>query len=305
MTGASGYVGQGVVRELISAGHRVTGLARSPAGAARIEALGARAVAGTLDEPAAVADLARAAEGVAHLGYKTDDTTDLAGSGRADAAVIAAIGDALAGTGKPLVTTSGTLLVGAAGSLATERLAADFRTPLGAARGPSEEATLALADRGVRSAVVRLAPTVHSDADVRGFVSTLIGVARRAGVSGYVGDGEQRWPSVHRADAAVLYRLALEHAPAGTRLHGVAEQGVRIREIAEAIGQLVGVPTASVPAERAADHFGWLGHLVQLDNPVSSEATRELLGWHPDQPSLIDEIGGGAYDGLLSVANRR
>jgi nucleoside-diphosphate-sugar epimerase len=297
VTGAAGYIGSAVVTELLSAGHTVSGLSRSDAGSARLEALGATVARGELADVDGVAAYAAASDGVVHLAFDHGggDLTDTEAPGRLDLAVIERIGAALAGSGKPFVTTSGTLIVAGSPTAATEDQAADLTQGLGAMRGPSEEAVLALADRGVAASFVRLAPSVHSDADRHGFVPTLVEVARSTGVSAYVGDGTARWPGVHRSDAARLYRLAVEQAPSGVRLHGVAEEGVPFREIAEAIGRLVGVPTTSIAPEQAGDHFGWIGMLAAMDDPVSSARTRELLGWEPTGPTLVADIDGGAY----------
>jgi nucleoside-diphosphate-sugar epimerase len=296
VTGASGYVGQAVVRELLEAGHTVTGLARNDAGAARVEALGATPVVGTLDDLDVLADLARAADGVAHLAYKHDD---MANAGPADLAAIGAIGDALAGSDRPFVTTSATAMLAGLAPLGTEEMGADLTRGHGAIRGAAEVATLDLAGRGVRSSVVRLSPTTHSSADATGFMVVLMKGAQEAGYASYVGDGGNVWPAVHRDDAARLYRLALEGAPAGTRLHAVAEEGVPFLSIAEAIGRMLSVPVREVSPEEALERFGFVGRFVPTDNPTSSAATRALLGWEPTGPTLLEDIDGGAYRALV------
>ena len=207
-------------------------------------------------------------------------------------AVVEAIGDGLAGSDRPFVVTSGTL-VGPADRLVTERDMPDPAAPAGA-RGGGERAALALAGRGVRVSVVRLAPSVHERVR-RGFVGALIDIARRSGVSGYLGDGSQRWPALHRQDAARLFRLAVERAPAGSVLHGVGEEGVALRAIAELIGDRLDVPARAVPAADAEGHFGWLATLVGTDAPASSATTRRLLDWGPKDPGLLDDMGHGEF----------
>jgi len=296
VTGASGHVGSALVPELLDAGHQVVGLARSDDSAARLEALGAEVRRGDLADLDVLRDAAADADGVVHLAFRHDLMVqgDGAGAATADLAAVQAIGDALAGTGKPFVGTSGTLLLVAA---AQGRAGTEQDTLPGGYRIDAENLVIGLADRGVRSSVVRLPPTVHSDLDHHGFVPGLVALARRTGTSAYVGDGANRWPAVHTRDAAHLYRLAVEHAPAGTRLHAVADEGVPFREIAEAIGRGVGVRTSSVAPDAAADHFGYLAFAVQPDNPTSAAATRALLGWEPVQPGLIADLEAGHYFG--------
>ncbi|HVT71073.1 MAG TPA: NAD-dependent epimerase/dehydratase family protein, partial [Trebonia sp.] len=259
VTGASGHIGSAVVPELLEAGHQVVGLARSDSSAAALEAAGAEVRRGDLDDLDALGAAAADADGVIHLAYKHDlmRTGDMSGAVDADLAATRALAAALDGTGKPLVTTSGTLMLTLAGVTGRPGTEADF-----AESGPrvdAENFVIGLAGRHVRSSVVRLPPITHSDLDHHGFAHVLIGIARQAGVSGYVGDGANRWPSVHTLDAARVYRLALESAPAGTRLHAVAESGIPFRDIAAAIGRGAGVPTASIPAADAAEHFSFLG----------------------------------------------
>jgi nucleoside-diphosphate-sugar epimerase len=301
VTGASGWIGSAVVPELISAGHQVTGLARSDASAAALTAAGAEVHRGTLDDLDGLRAAAAASDGVIHLAFKHDlaFTGDFQGAADADTRAIETFGEALAGSGRPFVIASGTLGL-APGRLATERdgLAPD---PAHAAFGigpqirlANAHKTLALASRGVRSSVLRLPPTVHGDGD-NGFMATIVGIARDKGVSGYIGDGSNRWPAVHRLDAAHLFRLALENAPAGSVLHAIADEGVPIRDIAEVIGRHLDVPTVSVSSEDAGEHFTWLAHFLAIDSPASSTLTQELLGWHPTQPGLIDDLDKGHY----------
>ena len=299
VTGASGWIGSAVVPELIGAGHQVTGLARSDAAAAALTAAGVQVQRGSLDDLDALRSAAAAADGVIHLAFKHDMAFSggFEGAADADRRAIAAFGDVLAGSGRPLVIASGTLGV-APGRVATER---DGHGPAPAehGRGPqlrreTAEFTLSLADRGVRSAVLRLPPTVHGDGD-HGFMATIVAIARDKGVSGYLGDGSNRWPAVHRLDAAHLFRLAVEHAPAGSTLHAVADQGVPIRAIAEVIGRHLDVPVAAVADQDAAAHFTWLAGFIGLDSPASAVLTRELLGWQPTQPGLIEDLEKGHY----------
>jgi nucleoside-diphosphate-sugar epimerase len=293
VTGASGWIGSAVVPELIDAGHRVVGLARSHDAVARLAARGAEALRGTLDDLDLLRAAAAEADGVVHLAYKHDIAFSGGGAAavEADRHAIDAIGEALAGSGRPFVIASGLLGV-APGRVATER---DGREPADSSgRQANAAATLALAERDVRSSVLRLPPTVHGEGDY-GFVPALIGVARDRGAAGYVGDGANRWPAVHVSDAARLFRLALEQAPAGSVLHAVGDEGVPIREVAEVIGRHLGVATTSVAPADAAAHFGWLGPVVALDSPASAAHTRELLGWQPTGPGLIDDLDKGHY----------
>jgi nucleoside-diphosphate-sugar epimerase len=295
VTGASGFIGSALVTDLLAAGHTVTGLARSDSSAAALEQAGVRVHRGSIDDPAGIAAAAAEADGVAHLAFKHDDLSDMANSAKADLAVVEALGAALAGTDRPLVVTSGTALVAGLGRTATEGDDAVLAGP-GSGRGLCEQATIGFAADGVRTSVIRLAPSVHGDGDHRGFVPTLVRAASESGQSAYVGDGGNVWPAVHRHDAARLFRLALESAPAGTRLHGAAEQGVAFRDIATAIGERLGVPVVSVDPQDAAEHLGWIAGFASADNPISSERTREVLGWEPTGPTLLDDLAAGVYD---------
>jgi nucleoside-diphosphate-sugar epimerase len=300
VTGASGWIGSAVVPELLGAGHQVVGLARSDASAAALAAAGAEVRRGSLDDLETLRDEATASDGVIHLAFKHDlaFTGDLQGASAADHGAVEVFGDALAGSDRPLVIASGTLLA-APGRLATER---DGHDPSAAAALPdgsrtrweTAELTLGLAERGVRSTVLRLPPTVHGDGD-HGFMATLVGIARDKGVSGYIGDGNNRWPAVHRLDATRLFRCALENAPAGSTLHAVADEGVQLREIAEVIGRHLDIPVTSIPRDGAADRFGWLAGVLSVDAPASSLLTRDLLDWQPTQPGLIEDLEQGHY----------
>ncbi|OHU31468.1 3-beta hydroxysteroid dehydrogenase [Mycobacteroides franklinii] len=286
VTGASGFVGSAVVRELIDFGHQVTGLARTDSSAVKLAAAGAQVHRCSLGDLDSLRAGAAAADGVAHLAF-VHDFENYVEAANIDRSAIAAIGEVLAGTGRPFVVTSGLAGFGLGRPLTEEDAAAPESPRV------SEEA-LVLADRGVRVSAVRLAPSVHGEGD-HGFVPRLIEIARAKGVSAYPGDGSNRWPAVHRLDAAQLFRLALENAPAGARLHGVAEGGIPVRDIAEVIGRHLGLPVESVPVEQAFDHFGWLGGFFALDLPASSTLTQERLDWHPVHPGLIADLEKGHY----------
>jgi len=289
VTGATGWIGTAVVPELIAAGHRVVGLARSDDAAAALVSLGADVWRGQLDDPASLRDGAAESDGVIHLAYH-HDFSRIEEAAQTDLAAINAIGEALEGTDRPFVVASGTLGL-APGRVSTERDAAD---PAIHPRVANAQAALSLAARGVRSMIVRLAPTVHGTGD-HGFVATLVDIARARRESGYIEDGTNRWPAVHRFDAARLIRLGLDEAPAGSVLHATAEEGVPTRAIAEAIGRGLDLPVVSVPRDRAGEHFGWLGRFFGADAPASSAITQELLAWRPSQPGLIADIDAGHY----------
>jgi nucleoside-diphosphate-sugar epimerase len=294
VTGASGWVGSAVVPELIEAGHEVTGLARSDASAGALAAAGARVRRGSLDDIDSLRAGAAEADGVIHLAFK-HDFGDFATAGAADLTAVQAMGDVLAGSGRPLVITSGTLMLAmiAPGRLGTEDIVAGPELAA-APRIGSELAALALPERGVRTSIVRLSPTVHGAGD-RGFVPRLIDIARDKGVAAYVGDGANRWPAVARLDAARLFRLALEKAPAGSVLHAAGDPGIPFLDIAGTIGRQLDVPVTSISADEADGHFGFLGSFVQLDNPVSAELTRRRMGWQPAHPGLIADLEEGHY----------
>lgn len=291
VTGASGFIGSAVVPELIGAGHQVVGLARSDASADAILAAGAQVHRGALDDLDSLRAGADASEGVIHLAFIHDFSAH-EDAARTDLRAIETLGAVLEGSGRPLVIASGAL------GLAPGRIATERDMPVsGAAASPrilSEQTALALAAKGVRSSSVRLAPTVHGEGD-HGFVATLVGIAREKGVSGYIGDGSNRWPGVHRLDAAQLFRLAIERAPAGSVLHGVADEGVPVRAIAEAIGRHLDLPMVAIAPEDAGDHFGWLGRFLAFDSPASSALTRELVRWQPTHPGLLADLDQGHY----------
>jgi nucleoside-diphosphate-sugar epimerase len=302
VTGASGHIGSAVVPELLQAGHQVVGLARSDSSAAALAAAGAGVWRADLDDLGGLREAAGAADGVIHLAFKHDlmGAGDFAAAAAADFAAIKALASALEGTGRPLVISSGTLTLAMAGITGRPGTEADFAP--GGSRADAENFVIRLAGHGVRSSAVRLPPIVHSSLDHHGFAHILIGIARQAGVSAYVGDGANRWPSVHTLDAARVYRLALESAPAGSRLHAVADEGIPFRDIAAAIGRGAGVPVASISASDAAERFAFLGGLVGVDNPVSSEVTRKVLGWEPAHPGLIEDLEHGHYFGAGAKA---
>jgi nucleoside-diphosphate-sugar epimerase len=295
VTGASGHIGSAVVPELLQAGHQVVGLARSDESAAALTAAGAEVRRGDLDDLDGLREAAAAADGVIHLAFRHDlmRTGEFPAAIAADLAATEALAAGLAGTGKPLVTSSGTLMLTFAGITGRPGTEDDFAP--GGPRVDAENFVIGLAGRGVRSSAIRLPPIVHSSLDHHGFAHVLIGIARQAGVSGYVADGANRWPSVHTLDAARVYRLALESAPAGSRLHAVADEGIPFRDIAAAIGRGTGVPVASVSAADAGERFAFLGPFVGIDNPVSSELTRKVLGWAPEYPGLIEDLDHGRY----------
>ncbi|MFI7690096.1 SDR family oxidoreductase [Nonomuraea sp. NPDC049655] len=293
VTGGSGQTGPAVVTELIAAGHTVTALARSDAAAARLASLGATPHRGSLDDLDSLRRGAEAADGVLHMAYG-GDFSDLDDMMRRDRTAIETLGRPLEHSGKPLVVTSGTLVM-PAGRESTEQDEPDA-TGIAAFRLAGERACLDFATREVRAAVVRLAPTVHGPED-HGFIPMLIATARKTGVSAYVGDGTNRWPAVHRLDAAVLFRLAVEQAPAGSVLHGVAESGVTLRSIAEMIARGLGVPAVSLTPAEAATHFvsPFMAVAYGFDGPVSSFRTQELLGWSPVHPTLLEDLEHGDY----------
>jgi len=270
VTGASGHIGALVVPELLEAGHQVVGLARSDRSAAALAAAGADVHRGTLDDLDSLRRGAAAADGVIHLAF-IHDFSNFDDALTIDLHAVETMGAALEGSGKPFVIT-------------------------GHRNGEaSENVVIALAEHGVHTSVVWLAPSVHGPADRHGFVPRLIGIARQQGVSAYVGDGSNRWPAVHELDAAHLFRLVLETAPAGSRWRGAGDEGVPFRQIAEVIGRHLNVPAVGVSQEEATAHFGFLGALVSLDNPTSSAETQEHFGWRPVHPGLIADLDEGHY----------
>ena len=293
VTGASGWIGSATVDELLGAGHQVVGLARSDGSAASLEAKGVTVLRGDLDDLDALRRGAADADAVAHLANK-HDWNNPAESNRAERAAVETLAEALAGSDRPFVLAAGVagLAQGRPGTEADPSPAVGPDSP----RGGSENLALDYVDRGVRTISARFAPTVHGMRD-HGFIAYITAAARRHGVSAYVGDGSAAWSAVHRSDAARLVRLGLEQAPAGSRLHAVAEEAIPTREIAEAIAEALGVPVTSVAPEDAVEHFGFIGRFFALDMSASSNRTRELLDWNPTGPTLIEDIKAGAYTG--------
>jgi nucleoside-diphosphate-sugar epimerase len=292
VTGASGWIGSAVIPELLAQGHEVTGLARSDAAAEVVAASGAEVMRGDVQDVDVLRSGAEQSDAVVHLAFRHD----IAWAGQFDAAAasdrraIVVFGEALAGSGRPLAVASGVAGLKPGGT-ATER---DHPSNEVSPRAASEQVALGLAERGVRSMSVRFSPTVHGAGD-RGFIALIIDADRSHGAAGYVADGENRWPAVHRSDAARLVRLGIERAPAGSVLHAVAEEGVAMRDIAGAIGRRFELPAAAISPKDAGARFGFLGQFVGLDMPASSAITRELLGWEPTGPSLLEDIDAGAY----------
>ena len=295
VTGATGFIGSAVLPDLLAAGHEVVGLARSDTAAATLVAAGATVLHGALDDPAALHAGAARADGVLHLAIARGDTS-FTEALEVDRRALAVLGAALEGSDRPLVFASATSMI-EPGRVVTERDTGDTSSPQ--SRGRAEDAVLAWAGRGVRVAAVRLATLVHGDGDRHGFLPMLVEVARTRGVSAFVGDGRNRWPGVHRLDAARLLRLAVEKAPAGSRAHAIADEGVAFRDIARAIGDGLGLPTAPVGADEAAEHFALLGGplatLPGADLPASGAVTRELLDWRPTGPDILTDLRSGPY----------
>ena len=290
VTGATGWVGSVVIEELRAAGHTVTGLARSEEAAAALAAAGIAVQRGSLEDLASLRAGASAADAVVHTAFN-HDFSKFAENGAVEQTAIAAIGEALAGTGKPLIVTSGVALI-KPGHIVTEDDVRDPSVPF--PRDP-ETVALAFAERGVRVSVIRLSPSVHGTGETHGFVPITIRLAREHGVAAYIGDGANRWPGVHRRDVARLYRLALERGAAKAVFHAVADEGVPFREIAGIIGRHTNLPVASIARDDAGKHFGWFAHFAQIDAPASSAKTRATLGWTPAEPALLDDLDSAAY----------
>jgi nucleoside-diphosphate-sugar epimerase len=302
VTGASGHIASAVIPELLSQYHQVVGLARFDSSAAAVEALGAEVRRGELADLDGLRQTASEADGVINLAF---DHGAMRAGQRAEAAegelaAVKTFGEALAGTDKPLVTTSGTLMLAMAGVTGRPGTEADVLP--GGPRVDTQNHTIALAEQGIRTSVVRLSPLVHSDLDHHGFTPALIGFAREHGAAAYIGDGANRWSAADTRDIGVLYRLALERAPAGTRLHGVGDEGIAFRELAETIAAKLGVDAKSVSAEEAPDYIGFLAGFAHLDAPTSNARTRELLGWEPVHPGWIEDVQAGHYFGRRDIS---
>jgi nucleoside-diphosphate-sugar epimerase len=289
ITGASGWIGSAVVPELLSSGHDVVGLARSDASATAIAALGADVFRGSLDDPQSLREGAALSDGVIHLGYN-HDFSRMEEAALTDRNAIEAIGTVLKNSDRPFVIAGGVL------GLAPGRIATESDQPESGLhpRTTNVHFALSFAEEGVRTSCVRFAPTVHGDGD-HGFIATLVAIAREKGLSGYIGDGTNRWPAVHRLDAARLVRLTLEGAPAGSSVHAVAEPGIATKAIAHAIGAGLGVPVVSVSNEEAVDHFGWMSQFFAMDATASNTITRELLEWEPTHQSLLEDLSEDHY----------
>ena len=295
MTGASGWIGSAVAAELSATGHEVVGLARSAESAAALTAAGVTPYEGSLDDLDSLRAGASSADAVIHLGFK-HDFSDMAGAGRTERAVLETFGAVLAGSNRPLLLASG--LAGVApGRTITENDKNPSEGPE-SMRGGGENLALSFADRGVRSVAVRFAPTVHGGGGDHGFLATIAQAAVRTGISGYVGDGANRWSAVNRSDAARLVALALETAPAGSVVHAAGEEGIAARDIAEALGTALGLPVESVHPDAALEHFGWIGRFFALDMPASSAITQERYGWTPVGAGLLEDVAAGYYPGV-------
>jgi nucleoside-diphosphate-sugar epimerase len=300
VTGASGHIASAVIPQLLNHGHQVVGLARSDASAEAVAALGAEVCRGDLDDLDGLRAAAAEADGVIHLAFKHEAmlTGDYMSAVSADMAATQAIGETLIGTDKPFVTTGGTLMLAMAGITGPGgRAGTEDDQPEGGPRTDAANYTISLGRQGVRSSVVRLAPMVHSELDHHGFTHALIGFARENGVAGYTGDGSNRWPAANTHDIGVLYRLALEKAPAGSTFHGVGDTGISRKVIAETIAGKLGVETKSITDEEAPQYLGFLAAFAGFDNPTSNDKTREVLGWEPTHPGWVEDVQNGHYFG--------
>lgn len=294
VTGATGFIGSAVVTELLGAGHQVLGLARSDKSAESLVSQGAEVHRGTLEDLDSLKSGAEASDGVIHTAF-VHDFSDFEKALETDRRAIETLSGALVGSNRPFVNSSGVMLLAPAGQVGTEDDPGQPGAGI-AMRRAVEIAGLEMASQGVRASVIRLSPSVHGEGD-GGFVPMLINIARQKGFAAYVGDGENRWPAVHRLDAARLYRLALEKGEAGSRFHGVADEGIPFHDIAQAIGEELNLPVRSLSVEEAPTYFEWMTNFVAYDNPSSSALTQERLGWHPTQPGLIEDIKQGHYFG--------
>ena len=292
VTGATGFVGSAVVTELIGAGHQVVGLARNGQAIKTLRFLGAEVHNGDLEDLESLTAGAKAADAVIHTGF-IHDFSRFKAVCEIDRKAIEAMGNALTGTNRPLIVTSGTLVVGG-GQMATEHLLPDYEHSHNP-RVASEQAVDRLAAKGINVSVVRLSPSVHGDGDHHGFVPMLIDLAKKSGVSAYIGEGENRWTAVHRLNAAVLYRLALQNTIPGARFHGVAEESITLKSIAEVIGATLGLPVVSKSGKEASEHFTWFEHFAGIDGPATAFETTARLNWHPNHPTLLQDLQGNVY----------
>jgi nucleoside-diphosphate-sugar epimerase len=290
VTGASGFIGSAVVRELAGAGHQVVGLARSEAAATAVAEAGAEVLRGSLGDLDSLRRGAAASDGVIHTAF-VHEFSNYAASAEMDRVAIETIGAELAGSQRPFVVTAGVALI-RPGRVVTE--SDEIGGSITRLPRVSETTALSLVPRGVRASILRLPPSVHGDGD-HGFVPALIGIARQKGASAYVSDGMNRWSAVHRLDAALLFRLTLEKASAGARVHGVADEGVPFKEIATLIGRHLSLPVVAKSPEEAADHFGWIAPFASLDIAASSALTQERLRWRPTRVGLLDDLERGRY----------
>jgi nucleoside-diphosphate-sugar epimerase len=296
VTGASGHIASAVIPQLIGHGHQVVGLARSDASAEAVAALGAEVRRGDLDDLEGLKDAAAEADGVIHLAFKHEEaflTGNFMAAVESDLVAIQAMGETLVDTAKPFVTTGGTLMLAMAGI--TGRPGTEDDQSDGGPRVDAANYTISLAQRGVRSSVVRCAPMVHSDLDHEGFTAALIGFAREGGVAAYIADGANRWPAANTYDIGALYRLAVEKAPAGSTFHGADDLGIPFRVIAETIAGKLGIETKSITEEEAPQYLGFLAGFASLDNPVSNDKTRKVLGWEPTHPGWVEDVQFGHY----------
>jgi nucleoside-diphosphate-sugar epimerase len=297
VTGASGHIASAVIPELLSHGHQVVGLARSDASVEAVAALGAEVRRGDLDDLDGLKAAAAEADGVIHLAFKHEAmrTGDFMGAVDSDLVATQAIGGTLVGTDKPFVTTGGTLMLAMAGIMGRPGTEDDQLD--GGPRVDAENYSRSLAERGVRSSVIRLAPMVHSDLDLHGFTSALIDFARDSGAAAYIGEGANRWPAANSYDIGALYRLAIEKAPAGSTFHGAGDLGLPFKVIAETIAGKLGIETKSITGEEAPQYLGFLAGFAGLDNPVSTEKTKKVLGWEPIHPGWVEDVQTGHYIG--------
>lgn len=292
VTGATGFVGSAVVAELIRAGHQVIGLARNEQAKKTLQSSGVQVHKGDLEDLESLIEGAKSADAVIHTGF-IHDFSRFKEVCEIDRKAIEVLGNTLAGSNRPLIVTSGTLVVGS-GQTITENTLPDYEHSQNP-RAASEQAVDNLAEKGINVSVVRLSPSVHGDGDRHGFVPMLIDLAKKSGVSAYIGQGANRWTAVHRLDAAVLFRLALQNTIPGMRFHGVAEEPITLKSIAEAIGSKLGLPVVSKSGKEASGHFTWFEHFAGVDGPATATITREQLNWHPSHPTLMQDLQGNIY----------